>query len=114
MHQIGVVGLSYRHVGVDEVARFSVPKTEVPARLPALRDALGVSEVFYVGTCNRVEVLFAMPDGASAGDARRDVFRALIGREPVGGEAEDAPPVAAPPKPAAPGEVVSLDSFRKK
>jgi glutamyl-tRNA reductase len=87
MHQIGVVGLSYRHVGVDEVARFSVPKTEVAARLPALRDALGVSEVFYVGTCNRVEVLFSMPDGASAGDARRDVFRALIGREPVGGEA---------------------------
>jgi glutamyl-tRNA reductase len=87
MHQIGVVGLSYRHVGVDEVARFSVPKTEVAARLPVLRDALGVSEVFYVGTCNRVEVLFAMPDGASAGDARRDVFRALIGREPVGNEA---------------------------
>ena len=87
MHQIGVVGLSYRHVGVDEVARFSVPKTDVAARLPALRDALGVSEVFYVGTCNRVEILFAMPDGAPAGDARSKVFRALIGREPVGGEA---------------------------
>src|ERR1700730_3497013 len=87
MHQIGVVGLSYRHVGVDEVARFSVPKTEVAARLPALRDALGVSEVFYVGTCNRVEVLFSMADGAPAGDARQDVFRALIGREPKAGEA---------------------------
>jgi glutamyl-tRNA reductase len=87
MHQIGVVGLSYRHVGVDEVARFSVPKTEIAARLPALRDALGVSEVFYVGTCNRVEVLFSMADGAPAGDARQAVFRALIGREPKGGEA---------------------------
>jgi glutamyl-tRNA reductase len=87
MHQIGVVGLSYRHVGVDEVARFSVPKTEVAARLPALRDALGVSEVFYVGTCNRVEVLYAMADGASAGDARSEVFRALIGRDPNAGEA---------------------------
>ncbi len=87
MHQIGVVGLSYRHVGVDEVARFSVPKTEIAARLPALRDALGVSEVFYVGTCNRVEVLYAMPDGAPAGDARREVFRALIGRDPIAGEA---------------------------
>lgn len=87
MHQIGVVGLSYRHVGVDEVARFSVPKTEIAARLPALRDALGVSEVFYVGTCNRVEVLYSMADGAPAGDARQDVFRALIGREPKAGEA---------------------------
>lgn len=87
MHQIGVVGLSYRHVGVDEVARFSVPKTEVAARLPALRDALGVSEIFYVATCNRVEVLFSMPEGAHAGDARQEVFRALIGREPKGSEA---------------------------
>src|SRR5258707_14318 len=87
MHQIGVVGLSYRHVGVDEVARFSVPKAEIAARLPALRDALGVSEVFYVGTCNRVEVLYSMADGAPAGDARQEVFRALIGREPKAGEA---------------------------
>jgi glutamyl-tRNA reductase len=87
MHQIGVVGLSYRHAGVDEVARFSVPKTEVAARLPALRDGLGVSEVFYVGTCNRVEVLYATTDGVPAGDARGEVFRALIGREPKPGEA---------------------------
>jgi glutamyl-tRNA reductase len=87
MHQIGVVGLSYRHAGVDEVARFSVPKTEMASRLPVLRDSLGVSEVFYVGTCNRVEVLYATADGVPAGDARREVFRALIGREPKPGEA---------------------------
>src|ERR1700719_3863233 len=87
MHQIGVVGLSYRHAGVDEGARFSVPKTEVAARLPSLRDSLGVSEVFYVGTCNRVEVLYATADGVPAGDARSEVFRALIGREPKPGEA---------------------------
>jgi glutamyl-tRNA reductase len=87
MIQIGVVGVSYRHAGVDEVARFSVPKAEVAARLPALRDSLGVSEVFFVGTCNRVEVLYVTADGAPAGDARREVFRALIGREPREGEA---------------------------
>lgn len=87
MHQIGVVGLSYRHVGVDEVARFSVPKAEVAARLPALRDSLGVSEIFYVATCNRVEILYSTADGISAGDARHEVFRALIGREPKAGEA---------------------------
>jgi glutamyl-tRNA reductase len=87
MHQIGVVGLSYRHVGVDEVARFALPKAEVAARLPALRDFLRASEIFYVGTCNRVEVLFATNDGSPAGDSRRDVFRALTGRDPQHGEA---------------------------
>jgi glutamyl-tRNA reductase len=87
MHQIGVVGLSYRHAGVDEVARFALPKAEVAARLPALRDLLRASEILYVGTCNRVEVLFATNDGSPAGDSRRDVFRALTGRDPQPGEA---------------------------
>lgn len=87
MHQIGVVGLSYRHAGVDEVARFALPKAEVAARLPALRDFLRASEILYVGTCNRVEVLFATSDGSPAGDSRRDVFRALTGRDPQPGEA---------------------------
>jgi len=87
MHQIGVVGLSYRHAGVDEVARFALPKAEVAARLPALRDFLCASEVLYVGTWNRVEVLFTTSDGSPAGDSRRDVFRALTGRDPENGEA---------------------------
>ena len=87
MHQIGVVGLSYRHAAVDEVARFAVPRAEVPARLPALRALLKASELLYVGTCNRVEVLYSTDDGAPAGDSRREVFRVLTGREPEPGEA---------------------------
>jgi glutamyl-tRNA reductase len=87
MHQIGVVGLSYRHAGVDDIARFSLPKEEVGARLPALRDSLGAGEVLYVGTCNRVEVLYTTLDGSPAADGRPEIFRALIGREPGPGEA---------------------------
>src|SRR5712671_4269698 len=66
MHQIGVVGLSYRHAGVDQVARFAVPRTEVPARLPALRTLLKAAEILYVGTCNRVEVVYATDNGEAA------------------------------------------------
>src|SRR6266853_374258 len=87
MHQIGVVGLSYRHAGVDEVARFAVPRTEVPARLPELRTMLKAAEILYVGTCNRVEVVYATDDGSAAGDSRQDVFRILTGRDPQPGEA---------------------------
>jgi len=87
MHQVGVVGLSYRHAGVDEVARFSLPRAEVGARLPLLRDGLGAGEVLYLGTCNRVEVLYTTADGQPATDARREVFRALTGREAQAGEA---------------------------
>src|SRR5215469_7867849 len=81
MHQIGVVGLSYRHAGVDEVARFAVPRADVAARLPALRERLNAAEILYVGTCNRVEVVYATHDGSPAGDSRPDVFAVLTGRD---------------------------------
>src|SRR5258708_27490783 len=87
MHQIGVVGLSYRHAGVDQVARFAVPRTEVPARLPALRTLLKAAEILYVGTCNRVEVVYATDNGTAAGGCRQDVFRILTRRDPPPGEA---------------------------
>src|SRR5580704_18902544 len=87
MHQVGVVGLSYRHAGTDEVAGFAMPRAEVPARLPALRTRLRAAEILYVGTCNRVEVVYATDDGSAAGDSRQDVFRILTGREPQPGEA---------------------------
>ncbi len=87
MHQVGVVGLSYRHAGVDDIARFSLPKAEVAEHLPRLRECLRAGEVLYVGTCNRVEVLYTTLDGSPAGDGRRELFQALIGREPQPGEA---------------------------
>lgn len=87
MHQIGVVGLSYRHAGVEEVARFALPRAEVPARLSALRRLLKASEILYVGTCNRVEVVYSTDDGTAAGDSRPEVFHILTGREPLPGEA---------------------------
>jgi glutamyl-tRNA reductase len=90
MDQIGVVGLSYRHVGVDEVARFSVPRADIPLRLPQLRDHLKGAEVLYVGTCNRVEIVYATADGAAAADCRIEVFRSLTGRDPAPGEAAKA------------------------
>src|ERR1700747_3555358 len=87
MHQIGVVGLSYRHAGVEEVARFAVPRAEVATRLPELRSRLNAAEILYVGTCNRVEVIYATHDGSPAGDARPDVSAVLSRRDSQPGEA---------------------------
>ena len=87
MHQIGVVGLSYRHAGIDEVARLSIPKVDLESRLRSLRAALGVSELLYLGTCNRIELLFATPDRESAGDLREPALAQLTGRRPQPGQA---------------------------
>ena len=87
MHQIGVVGLSYRHAGIDEVARLSIPKADLEARLPPLREALRVSELLYLGTCNRVELLFATHDGEPAGDLREPALAQLSASRCAPGQA---------------------------
>ena len=87
MHQIGVVGLSYRHAGVEDLARLALPRPQIAARLDRLRGELAVAELLYLGTCNRVEVVFATDEGSTAGDARIAVFTALAGRPPDGSEA---------------------------
>ncbi len=87
MHQIGVVGLSYRHAGIDDVARLSIPKADLEARLPSLRQALGVCEILYLGTCNRVELVFATHDGDSAGDLRDPALEQLTGQRAPQGQA---------------------------
>jgi len=87
MHQIGVVGLSYRHAGLDEVARLSIPKADLEARLPLLRQALGVGELLYLGTCNRIELLFATHDGEPAGDLRGPALEQLSGSRSQAGQA---------------------------
>jgi glutamyl-tRNA reductase len=90
MHQIGVVGLSYRHANAGHIAGFALPKDEVAQRLPDLRRALGVEELVYLSTCNRVELVFAVPGRGEAGDSRTQIYRALTGRDPAPGEARAA------------------------
>jgi glutamyl-tRNA reductase len=89
MDHIGVVGLSYRHATAEDVARFSIPKSEIEARLVDLRVALAGAEVVFLATCNRVEVIFATGDNSAAGDLRGAVFRTLRGRDPELGEAAE-------------------------
>lgn len=87
MERIGVVGLSYRHAGVEEVARLSIDRADLPQRLPTLRESLGVAELVFLGTCNRVEVLYTTGDGKPAGDLRNEVLETLSGRTPSPGQA---------------------------
>lgn len=90
MDQIGVVGLSYRHAGADDIAGFTLPKEELHGRLAALRQSIGTAEIVYLATCNRVEVVFAMSDGEDAHDIRAEIFQALTGRVPRPNEARSA------------------------
>lgn len=88
MDAIGLVGLTFRTQGADAVARFTVAREAREAAVANLAAQLGVAELVYLATCNRVEILYRERDGRRAGDRRRDVFRVLTGQEPQPGEAE--------------------------
>jgi len=88
MEQIGLVGISARDFGVAGLARFTWAKDERAARLADLRSGLGVAEVVYLATCNRVEILYRRGGATDERDLRRAAWRALTGREAANGEAE--------------------------
>jgi glutamyl-tRNA reductase len=88
MDAIGLVGLTFRSQGADAVARFTVAREAREEAVAKLAAELGVAELVYLATCNRVEILYRERDGRRATDRRRDVFRVLTGQEPQPGEAE--------------------------
>ena len=88
MDAIGLVGLTFRSQGAAAVARLTVAREAREAAVANLATELGVAELVYLATCNRVEILYRERDGRRAGDRRRDVFRVLTGQEPQPGEAE--------------------------
>ena len=88
MDAIGLVGLTFRSQGASAVARLTVAREARAETVEKLAAALGVAELVYLATCNRVEILYRERDGRRAADRRRDVFRVLTGQEPQPGEAE--------------------------
>ncbi|MFN8574172.1 MAG: hypothetical protein U0132_19130 [Gemmatimonadaceae bacterium] len=87
MYRTGVVGLSWRH-RADALAQFTIPREERAERLPRLAREVGVKELVYLATCNRVEVAFVVSGGMPITAYRTRIFEALSGREPRAGEAE--------------------------
>lgn len=88
MRRIGVVGLSWRSRHGNLLNELTISREEREARLPRLAQDLGVPELVYLATCNRVEVAFAREPHVPLSMYRRRVFSALTGRAPVSGEAE--------------------------
>lgn len=88
METIGVVGANCRDIKSETLARLTIPKSDRVERLPGLKQEIGVSELLYLATCNRVEVAFKGDGTTTMNEYRRRIFKALAGRAPQRGEAE--------------------------
>lgn len=87
LEQLGMLGVSWRQGGVDTLAEFALPHDTAGKRLRDFSDELGLAELAYLSTCNRVELVFARNEGTATADIRQQAFELLTGRPPAPGEA---------------------------
>jgi glutamyl-tRNA reductase len=66
---IVVVGLSHRTAPVEVRERLAVPPADMAARLAELKAVSGAGEIVMLSTCNRVEVMAALPSRSAESPA---------------------------------------------
>jgi len=90
MDKIGVVSVSWRRQGVDEVARFTIPADKRPEVMRKIATSADLQEVVYLATCNRVEVVYVGNKSSSPSVCRPHIYTAITGQTPTTGESERA------------------------
>ena len=91
LDDLGIVGVSWRHDGSAALERFALPQEETAERLREFAQRVALSELAYLDTCNRVEIIFSRtPATPGRGDIRPQVYELLTGEQPRPGEAERA------------------------
>ena len=88
LDELGIVGISGRQVGSEALADYSLENDGRRASLEAFADANSLTELAYLETCNRIELVFACADEAPRRDLRPAALELLTGVEPRPGEAE--------------------------
>ena len=80
------VGISVRRGNAEMLARFTLSKDEQEQRLPEIARELGVEEIVYMATCNRVEVVCLVPMNVSTAHFRPRIYKILSGDDPQPGK----------------------------
>lgn len=79
MERVLVLGANWRRASSARIESLTIPLEQQPERLPELQRRLGVRELTYLATCNRVEVTVVAEDDADLDTLRADTWRELTG-----------------------------------
>ncbi|MVZ64964.1 glutamyl-tRNA reductase [Sphingobacterium sp. DK4209] len=58
MKNLKVIAFTHKHVDIKDLGNLVICNEELDSRLINLKNSLDISEIFYIGTCNRVEFVF--------------------------------------------------------
>lgn len=67
MNNLRAISLNHHHFPLETIGSFAIPHEELKARLDAAKQEFQMSELMYLGTCNRVEVVFDVPHFVCSG-----------------------------------------------
>lgn len=83
LERLACVGASYRTLGFERLGELVLPRDDRATTVPGLARALGVDEMVYLSTCNRVECWVALRDPADASvlGARLAAFMSVRGAQ---------------------------------
>ena len=88
LDNLGMIGVSWRQGQTESLAGFTLEPDTAGGALQAFAAAHNLSELAYIATCNRVELIFRTAPGGGTPDLRVPAFELLTGRRPAAGEAE--------------------------
>ena len=58
MDTLHIIALTHRNLELDEIGNFHIEDTLVKSHLTKIKKELQLSEIMYLSTCNRVEIIF--------------------------------------------------------
>ena len=76
MRDLKVIAFTHKHIDLKELGKFVICNETLEDRLHAVRNKFDITEIFYVGTCNRVEFVFTAAVELTP-DFIQDFIRAL-------------------------------------
>lgn len=62
MERFNIIAFTHAGIGLKKLGQFHLEKDEIPAKMGALKEALHLTEIMYLSTCNRVEFIFVTTD----------------------------------------------------
>lgn len=61
MKNLKVIAFTHKHVELKDLGNLVIGNEELESRLITLKNSFDIPEIFYIGTCNRVEFVFYGP-----------------------------------------------------
>ncbi|MBK8927617.1 MAG: glutamyl-tRNA reductase [Crocinitomicaceae bacterium] len=66
MIRFNVIAFTHNCIGVEEIGKFHVEADQIVQRMQFLQEEVGISEIMYLSTCNRVEFIFVTSEEVDA------------------------------------------------